>query len=31
MTFTHQQPFHQSEQVERQVNQAFDDIDQQGN
>lgn len=31
MTFTHQQPFHQLEQIERQVNQAFDNLDQNNN
>ncbi|MGB3404775.1 MAG: Hsp20/alpha crystallin family protein [Microcoleaceae cyanobacterium] len=30
MIFTHQQPFHQLEQVERQVNQVFDELEQLG-
>jgi HSP20 family protein len=31
MTFTHQQPFHELEQIERQVNQVFNELDQSGN
>lgn len=31
MKFTHKQPFHQLEQVERQVNQVFDELDQPSN
>jgi HSP20 family molecular chaperone IbpA len=29
MTFTHQQPFHELEQIERQINQVFDELDEQ--